>query len=183
MITATQLRVGNVFKNNEGLFRVLKVTHITPGKGNAQVQADIRNLKTGIKTNIRFRSAESIEKVDTEERTVTLLYQTDDTYHFMDPKTFEQFEFSQTFLEDSLRYLKPEAELTLMSCEGNPISINLPLRMKYTVVECDPPAKGMAGALKDIKVDNDAVFKAPLFIKPGDVVVIDTETGDYVEKG
>ena len=183
MITATQVRVGHVLKIDNTLFRVLKAQHITPGKGNAQVQADIRNLKTGIKTNVRFRSVESVEKVDTDERVMNFLYQEGSTYHFMDPKTYEQMELSQVLLEDALRYLKPEAQVTLMSCEGNVVSVSLPQRMSFTVIECDPAAKGMAGALKDAKVDNDATFKVPLFIKPGDVVVVDTETGDYLEKG
>lgn len=183
MITATQIRVGNILKIDHVLFRVLKVQHITPGKGNAQVQADIRNLKTGIKNNIRFRSVESVEKVDTEEREMNFLYQEGSTYHFMDPKTYEQFELSASLLEDALRYLKPEAQIVVMSCEGNPVSVTLPNRIAFTVVECDPAAKGMAGAMKDAKVDNDSVFKVPLFIKPGDVVLIDTETGNYLEKG
>ena len=183
MITATQVRVGNILKIDNVLYRVLKVQHITPGKGNAQVQADIRNLKNGIKTNIRFRSVESVEKVETDEREMTFLYQEGPTYHFMDPKTYEQFELSATLLEEALRYLKPEAQITMMSCEGNPVSVSLPQRMSFTVVECDPASKGMAGGLKDAKVDNDSVFKVPLFIKSGDVVVINTESGEYLEKG
>ncbi len=177
MISATQIRVGNILKIDNVLYRVLKATHITPGKGNAQVQADIRNLKTGIKGNVRFRSVEAVEKVETEEREMNFLYQEGAIYHFMDPKTYEQFELSSTLLEDALRYLKADAKITILSCEGNPVSVSLPQRMTFTVVECDPAAKGMAGALKDAKVDNDASFKVPLFIKPGDLVVIDTETG------
>lgn len=183
MIAATQVRVGHVLKIDNILYRVLKVQHITPGKGNAQVQADIRNLKTGIKNNVRFRSAESVEKVDTEEQEMTFLYQEGPIYHFMDPKTYEQFELSDTLLEEAVRYLKPEAKITVMSCEGAPVSVSIPSRMNFTVVECDPAAKGIAGAMKDAKVDNEAVFKVPLFIKAGDVVVINTETGDYLEKG
>ena len=183
MMTATQVRVGNILKIDNVLFRVLKVQHITPGKGNAQVQADIRNLKTGIKTNIRFRSVESVEKVDTEEKNMNFLYQEGPIYHFMDPKTYEQFEVSQSLLEDVLPYLKPDAQITLMSCDGSPVSVSPPQRMSFTIVECDPASKGMAGALKDAKVDNGSIFKVPLFIKPGDVVVINTESGDYLEKG
>ena len=183
MIAATQIRVGNILKIDNVLYRVLKAQHITPGKGNAQVQADIRNLKTGIKSNVRFRSVESVEKVDTDERVMTFLYQEGSIYHFMDPKTYEQFELSDALLEDAIRYLKPEAQITIMSCEDKPVSVSLPQRMNFTVVECDPAAKGMAGAMKDAKVDNGAVFKTPLFIRPGDVVVIDTGTGEYLEKG
>lgn len=183
MITATQIRVGNILKIDGVLYRVLKAQHITPGKGNAQVQADIRNLKTGIKNNIRFRSVDSVEKVDTDERAMNFLYQEGSIYHFMDPKNYEQFELPEALLEDAIRYLKPDAQIVIMSCEGRPVSVSLPLRVNFTVVECDPATKGMAGALKDAKVDNGSTFKVPLFIKPGDVVTIDTETGDYLEKG
>ncbi|HPQ82017.1 MAG TPA: elongation factor P [bacterium] len=183
MINATQIRPGYVLKIDGALYRVLKVAHITPGKGNAQVQADIRNIRTGIKTNMRFRSVESVEKVDTESTEITFLYQDGSVYHFMDPKSFEQFEFPEVFLEDVLRYLKPEAALTLLSCDGEHISVSLPQKMSFVVTECDPPSKGIPNATKDATVENGSVFKVPLFIKPGDAVVIDTDTGDYLEKG
>ncbi len=183
MITATQIRVGNILKIEGAIYRVLKVQHITPGKGNAQVQADIRNLKTGIKTNIRFRSVESVDKIETDEREMTFLYQDGTTYHFMDPETYEQHEVSAELLEDVVAYLKPEAKIIVLSHENQPLSIRLPQKMSFVVVECDPPSKGMAGALKNATVDNQAVFKVPLFIKTGDTIIIDTETGDYVEKG
>ncbi len=183
MITATQVRVGYILKLDNVLYRVLKVQHITPGKGNAQVQADIRNLKTGIKNNVRFRSVESVEKIDADERTMSFLYQEGSIYHFMDPKTYEQVELSAALLEEALPYLKPEALITVLSCEGQPVSITLPQKMSFTVVECDPASKGIAGALKDAKVDNGTMFKVPMFIRPGDAVLIDTETGDYLEKG
>jgi len=183
MISATQIRVGNIIKIDGSLFRVLKVTHITPGKGNAQVQTDVRNLRTGIKTNMRFRSVESVEQADSQSREITFLYEDGTMYHFMDPKNYEQFEFPTSFVEDILRYLKPEAIFTLLSCDGENISISLPQRMSFTVMQCDPATRGIAGATKDATVDNGSVFKVPLFIKPGDVIVIDTESGDYFEKG
>ncbi len=183
MISATQIRVGQILKIEGNLFRVLKVQHITPGKGNAQVQTDVRNIRSGIKTNMRFRSVESVELVEAETREISFLYEDSGVYHFMDPKSYEQFEFHKDFVEDVLRFLKPDALMSLMSCDGENISISLPQRMSFTVEQCDPPSKGIAGATKDATVENGSVFKVPLFIKPGDVVVIDTETGDYFEKG
>ncbi len=183
MIIATQIRVGNILKIDNTLYRVLKTMHITPGKGNAQIQIDARNVRTGIKNNMRFRPSESIELVDSDSTEITFLYHDGDVYHFMDPKTYEQFEFPESFVEDVLRYLKPEATVMLLSCGGEKISISLPTRMSFTVEECTPAERGSAGALKDAKMDNGSVFKVPLFIKQGDVVVIDTETGDYFEKG
>ena len=183
MINATQIRVGCILKIDGALFRALKVVHITPGKGNAQIQADLRNVRTGIKTNMRFRSVEVVEEVMAESKDVTFLYQDGQVYHFMDPKTYEQYEFPESFVEDVLRYLRPEATVKLLTCDGERISLSLPSKMSFTVESCDPPSKGSAGNTKDATVENGSVFKVPLFIKPGDIVVIDTETGDYFEKG
>ncbi len=183
MINATQIRVGNILKIDQALYRVLKVHHITPGKGNAQIQTDVRHLKTGIKHNMRFRSVEAVEEVELEARNIHFLYQEASSYHFMDPNSYEQFELSKTFLEDALPYLKPEGQIMLLSHEGQWVSYTLPKRVSLKVVECDPPSKGIPNSQKDAKMENDAIFKVPLFIKPGDEVVIDTETGDYVEKG
>ncbi|MBF0491699.1 MAG: elongation factor P [Deltaproteobacteria bacterium] len=183
MINATQIRSGMILRIENVLYRVLKVQHITPGKGNAQIQTDIRNLKTGIKHNMRFRSVEAVDEVELEASNINFLYQEGDTFHFMDPNSYEQFELSKSFLEDALPYLKPEIQIMILSFEGAYVSYTLPKRVNLTVVECDPPSKGMAGALKTAKVENEAEFKVPLFIKPGDVVAIDTETGEYLEKG
>lgn len=182
MITATQIRVGQILKINNVLFRVLKVQHITPGKGNAVVQTELRNLKTKNKDNIRFRSAETVEQVEVSVQDVSFLYQEDTTYHFMNPTTFEQFEISQEVLEDVVQYLVPEGLLTISIYEGNPVSVSLPIKMKFEILECDPPSKGMAGASKVAKLVNDIEIKVPLFIKVGDVVFIETETGAYLEK-
>lgn len=183
MISATQVKAGHIIRLDGNICRVLKVTHLTPGKGNAQVQAELRNLKTGIKTNMRFRPMDAVDKVDTEEREMTFLYQDGTIYHFMDPETFEQTELHEEQLEDMLPYLRPDAKILMLSCEGEAISISLPDKMSFTVVSCDPPSKGSPGNLKDATVETKAVFKVPMFIKPGDIIVINTETGDYIEKG
>lgn len=183
MINATQVKAGLILKIDNNIFRVLKVWHLTPGKGNAQVQADIRNLKTGIKSNIRLRPMDTVENVDTEEREMTFLYQDGSIYHFMDAETYEQTELHEEQLEDMIPYLKPESKILMLSCEGKSISIRLPDKMSFKVISCEPPSKGSAGNLKDATVETNAVFKVPMFIKEGDVVVINTETGDYIEKG
>lgn len=182
MINATQIRVGDILNIEGVLYRVLRAQHITPGKGNAQVQVDIRNLKTGIKNNMRFRSVDSVEKVDVFEKKVNFLYQDGDMYHFMDPENYEQFELSKSLLEDVIPYLKPESPIVLLTHDERPISVSVPKKMAFTVAECDPPAKGMAGATKDAVMDNGLKVKVPLFIKTGESIVVDTETGDYLEK-
>ncbi|MBX7149038.1 elongation factor P [bacterium] len=183
MIVATQIRVGQILKINNNLVRVLKVQHITPGKGNAVIQTEVRNLKTNNKDNIRFRSAETVEQVSVATRNVNFLYQDGNTFHFMDPASFEQVEIGQDILEEVLPYLVPEGTITVSTYEGTPVAVTLPPKLTFEVAECDPPSKGSAGAFKDAKLINGLIVKVPLFIKAGDAIVVSTETGDYMEKG
>lgn len=182
MINATQIRVGNVIKFDGDLCRILKVQHVTPGKGNAVVQTEFRNLRTGLKMNNRFRSTEIVEKVVVLERKMQFLYQEGKIYHFMDPENYEQIEISEDLLEEALPFLKPEAVLTVSLYEGKPLGISLPSRVTLTVTRCDPPSKGKAGATKDAVLENGNSVKVPLFIKEGDQIVVDTETNSYAEK-
>ena len=182
MISATQIRVGQILKITNTLFRVLKVQHITPGKGNAVVQTELRNLKTKNKDNIRFRSAETVEQVAVDTFDVNYLYQEGTTYHFMNPVNYEQIEITEDVLEDVARFLVPEAMLTVSSYEGSPVSVSLPPKMIFEILECDPPTKGQAGAFKPAKLINDIMVKVPLFLKIGDKISVDTETASYLEK-
>lgn len=183
MISATQIRVGQILKINDNLLRVLKVNHITPGKGNAVIQTELRNLKTKNKDNIRFRSTETVEVAFMTTRNVNFLYQDGTTYHFMDPTNYEQLEISADVLEEVIPYLLPETSLTVSSYEGLPVGVMLPPKMTFEVAECDPPTKGTAGALKDARLNNNMIVKVPLFIKPGDLIVVDIASGSYSEKG
>ena len=183
MIIATQIRVGQILKIENMLVRVLKVDHITPGKGNAVVQTVVRNLKTGNKDNIRFRSSEPVEQADVSVQNVKFLYQDGLVYHFMNPDSYEQIEIAQEILEDVAKFLVPETPLVVSTIDDVAVSVELPPKLTYEVLECDPPSKGAAGAFKDAKLVNDLMVKVPLFIKPGDLVVVDTETCSYSTKG
>ncbi len=182
MITATQIRSGLFLRFNNELYSVLKVQHVTPGKGNAVVQTELRNLRTGIKINQRFRSTESVEEIELVARKMNFLYQEGHAYHFMDPETYEQIELPEAMLGDAIKFLKPEAQITVFRHEDRPVSVSLAPRITFTVEQCDPPTKGMAGATKDAVLENGNIVKVPLFIKPGESIVVDTETNSYLEK-
>jgi elongation factor P len=182
MINATQIRPGLFLKINNELFSVLKIQHVTPGKGNAVVQTELRNLRTGIKINQRFRSTETVEEVELTVRKMNFLYQEGRTFHFIDPETYEQIELPETMLTDAVKFLKPEVQITVFRHEEKPVSVSLAARITFTVQQCDPPTKGFAGATKDAVLENGNVVKVPLFIKEGEAIVVDTETNSYLEK-
>ena len=182
MITATQIRSGLFLKINNELFSVLKVQHVTPGKGNAVVQTELRNLHTGIKINQRFRSTETVEEVELNVRKMNFLYQEGHTFHFIDPETYEQIELPEIMLADATKFLKPEVQVTVFRHEEKVLSVSLAARITFTVQQCDPPTKGFAGATKDAVLENGNVVKVPLFIKEGEAIVVETETNSYLEK-
>lgn len=182
MIPATQIRVGNILKFEGDLCRVIKIQHVTPGKGNAVVQTDLRNLRTGTKINNRFRSTETVEKVEVFDRKMQFLYKEGKIYHFMDPENYEQLEIQEEVLEEAIPFLKPEAVITVSLYEGKPMGIALPSRVTLKVSQCDPPIKGKQGATKEAVLENGNTVKVPLFIKEGDSIVVDTESNSYAEK-
>jgi elongation factor P len=182
MIPATQIRVGNILKFEGDLCRVLKIQHVTPGKGNAVVQTELRNLRTGSKINNRFRSTETVEKVEVFDRKMQFLYKDGKIYHFMDPENYEQLEIQEEVLEEAIPFLKPETIITISLFEGKPMGITLPSRVALKVSRCDPPIKGKQGATKEAVLENGNTVKVPLFIKEGDSIVVDTESNSYAEK-
>lgn len=182
MINATQIRVGHILKFQGDLCRVLKIQHVTPGKGNAVVQTDMRNLRTGTKINNRFRSTENVERVEVFDRKMQFLYNDGEIYHFMDPENYEQLEIKKDLLEEAIPFLKPEGVITISLYEGSPLGISLPARVTLKVSECDPPSKGKQGDLKEAVMENGNRVRVPLFIEEGMEVVVDTESNAYVEK-
>lgn len=182
MIPATQIRVGHILNHEGDLYRVLKTQHVTPGKGNAVMQTDMRNLNTGIKINKRFHSSEKVDRVEVFDRKMQFLYQEGKVYHFMDPETYDQLEIQEDILEEAIPFLKPESVITVSLYENKPVGISLPTRVTLTITQCDPASKGKAGATKEAVLENGNKVRVPLFLKEGDEIVINTETNSYMEK-
>lgn len=182
MTVATQLKKGNVIKLNGELFKILTLTHITPGKGNAVVQTDLRSLKTGVKTNKRFRSAEDVEAAEVRTLKMQYLYSEGEVYHFMDQESYEQYELSKELLGDSMFYIIEENIYDVSTYEDNPIGIELPARMVQKIVETDPAQKGIQGKVKPATCASGLVVKVPLFIEEGEEIVVSTDDGSYIER-
>ncbi len=184
MITATQIRVRDILLLDGQLMSVLKVDHITPGKGNAVVQTDLRNVRTGIKTNRRFRSTEGVEKAYLTSREMQYLYSDGDHYIFMDTANYEQIGLSKDALGDGVNYLKENAPVTVTFYEQDPIGVELPGRVTFKIVECDPPMKTATKTAisKPAKLENGLVVKVPSYLGVGQEVVVDTTTGNYLER-
>ena len=180
-VQATRLRKGMLIKMNNQLHRVLDVKHVTPGKGKAFVQSRMRNVRVGTLLDHKFRSVDSVERVVMDDRQMQFTYRDGDTFYFMDLKSYEQIEMSAETLGDSVNYLLPEATITVSLFEDQAVGIDLPLTVDLRVEETAPAIKGATASaqLKPARLETGLVVQVPPFISNGDMVRVNTETGEY----
>jgi elongation factor P len=165
---------------------VTEFEHIMPGKGSAFVRTKLKNLKSGKVLENTFKVGEKVDVVDLEKRKVQYLYASGDKFAFMDNNTYEQFELSIDVLAGFEKYLKEGLEVVLLFSDGMPITCEFPKKVSYKVTEAEPGVKGDTASgrvTKEVTMENGLKIRAPLFIKEGDTVIINTETGEYAERG
>ncbi len=180
----TELKKGVVVELDGKPFRVIDYNQKVVGRGGSIVNVKIKNLIDGSVIARTFKGQEKVESAEVEKRTVQYLYNDGDKYYFMDPVSFEQFELSSDIIEDSADYMKEGDDLTLQSFNGNVINIELPKNVFLEVTYCEDAVKGdtTSSVLKDATVETGLKVKVPAFIKVGDVISVDTETGAYRER-
>ena len=184
MLPATQLKVGMIVLHNDGLYKVSDLTHLTPGNKRGKVQTKLYSLKNNSYYDVRFRSEDSIEVVQLDRKVMEFLYQTDDTYTFMDTSTFEQIDIPAGVLGNAIDYLLPNTQLKVEFHEGTPVGIELPITVELQIVETDPPLRGATASAspKSARLETGIVVKVPQFLLTGDVVRIDTRDNSFVER-
>jgi len=184
VINVVSVRVGNILEWNNGLWRVMKTQHVTPGKGVACMQLEMRNIETGTKTNKRFNSTEKVERVVLSQRDMQYLYADGDDYHFMDMETYDQITLGADMLENVLPYMLPEAMVTVEFHEERPLNVKLPQTVILEVVECDASIKGQTatGSYKPGKLETGASIMVPPYLESGTKVKVNTETGEFMER-
>ncbi len=181
---ATQIRKGNVLKLNNGLYKVLVMDHVTPGKGRAHVQTKLRNLMDGTQTEMRFRSDEGVEKAFLENKEMQYLYDDADGYHFMDTTTYEQVHLTADDIGDAVNYLVADMLLSVQWHETTPIGVDLPPVVEMTVVETQPGVKDATASAqrKPATMNTGLIVQVPSFINEGEVLKISTLDGSYSER-
>lgn len=184
MISVTDLRSGVTFEDQGQIYEVLSYEHIKMGRGSANIKVKIRNLRTGSTTEKSFISGARVQDITPEKRKAQYLYNDNLGYHFMDSQTFEQFILDQGKVADKGKFLKEGMEISLLTFEGEPLSLELPVKMELRVAETDPGFRGdsVSNIYKDAILENGLKIKVPLFIKTGELVRVDTRTGAYVER-
>jgi len=184
MIEATELKNGTTFLSNKAPYKVIKYTHTKLGRGGATVRVTARNLLTGAIEDKTFGSNIKVEEVSLVKKKLEFLYSEGKTAFFIDPKSYEQVEIPSNVIEDELPFIKEGQEVNVLFWEEKPISVEIPQKVALLVIETPPGVKGNSATniFKPAKLENNLSVKVPLFINKGDKVVIDTRTGEYVER-
>jgi len=183
-IDTSQFRNGLKLELDGQPFVMTYFQHVKPGKGGAFVRTKIKNLVTGRSVERTFRSGEKMQEANVEERTMQYLYHDGDNLVFMDTHTFDQIPISEEGVGDAMRFLKENTNVDVLFWNDKPINIEPPAFVELEVVKSDPGLKGdtSSGASKPATLETGAEIQVPLFIKEGDILRVDTRTGEYTER-
>lgn len=184
MIYTNEFRNGLRIEYEGDPFIIVECQHVKPGKGVAFVKARIKNLRTGVGLDVNFRSGDKVGKPDVELKEMQYLYKDGDMYYFMDTENYDQKPVTEEQLGDSRKFLKENTTVTVLFYKGNPISIELPSKVDLKIIKSDPGIRGdtAQGATKPAELETGAVVQVPLFITEGEVIRIDTRSGEYLER-
>lgn len=184
MISTNEFKTNVTVTIDGDAWQVVEFQHVKPGKGAAFVRAKMRNLCTGAVVERTFNAGERMPKARIDRRAMQYLYESDGNYVFMDNETYDQTELTKEQLGNAINFLKENMDAKIMFFEGRVLGVDLPNTVELTVVETEPGIKGdtATGGSKNATMDTGYVVKVPLFINEGDVLNIDTRTGDYISR-
>jgi elongation factor P len=180
-LLATQLRKGMIVKIENKLFRIFDRQHVTPGNLRGFVRVKMRNIQNGSMAEEKFRSEDIVERVSLEQKEMQYLYNDNDGYHFMDTATYDQVQLQADLIGDLVGFLKPEMSVEVEFYGENPIGIELPQTVDLKVVSTMPAIKGATATnqTKPATLETGVIIQVPPFIGEGDVIRVNTETGEY----
>ena len=184
MLNINDLKTGITFKYAGDPYIILKAAHLKMGRGAAVLQSKIKNLKTGVTLEHTFKPADKFDEADLEKRKADFLYSQDNKCYFMD-ENYEQFFIEKSLIAEQLKFIKEGSSVNILYFEDKPISLELPPKINLKVVYAPPAVRGdtaQGSVKKMVKLETGAEINAPIFIKQGDIIKINTETGQYVER-
>ena len=183
-INASEIRVGMLIEYKNDLWQVLKTQHVKPGKGGAFAQVEMKSVNKNTKLNERFRSSETVEKASLDEINYSFLYEDENNYFFMEPKSFEQIEIKKEIVGDKGKLLTENLTVSISFYNESPISIELPNQVTCKIETTDAALKGqtVSSSYKPAVLNNGLNIQVPPFIESGDEVIIDTRNLEYIKK-
>lgn len=183
-VNANEMRPGHVLEHNGKLWVITKTAIVQPGKGGAFIQLEMKDVRTGTKSIERFRTQETVERARLDDHDMTFLFAEGDLFTFMDKESYEQIAIPRDIIGDQAVFLQDGMEVTVQSFEGAPLSVELPPKVTLQIVEADPVVKGQtaSSSYKPAKLENGVSILVPPHIEAGTRIVVDTASGEYVER-
>jgi elongation factor P len=180
-VSTAEFKKGLKIVYDDQPYVIVDFQHVKPGKGGAFIRTKLKHMRLGKVIDNTFRSGEKVELVDFEDKHMQFLYK-DDRYHFMDTETYEQVSLSADEVVDAREYLKENTEVEVLYIDGSPVTVELPNFVEIAVARTDPGVRGdtAQGGTKPATLETGAVVQVPLFLNEGDVVKVDTRTGEYL---
>lgn len=184
MITAGNFRKGNTFEMDGEVYQIIDFQHVKPGKGAAFVRTKIKNIVTGSTIEKTFSPTEKVPRAHIETKEMQYLYNDGNLYYFMDTETYEQIPLNQDQVEDAIKFIKENMNVTIKFYKGEAFSVEPPFFVELEVTHTEPGFKGdtATGGSKPATLETGAVVQVPLFVNVGDIIRIDTRTGEYMER-
>ena len=183
-INAGEIRVGMLLEHKNDLWQVLKTQHVKPGKGGAFAQVEMKSINKNTKLNERFRSNETVEKASVDEKKYNFLYEDENNYFFIDPKSFDQIEIKKNIIGEKGKLLSENLEVLISFYNEIPISVDLPNQVTCKIDTTESSLKGqtVSSSYKPAVLANGLSVQVPPFIEPGDEIIVDTRSFEYVKK-
>lgn len=184
MLNFNEIKTGKVIKVNAEPYIIIKTDHHKMGRGGAVLKIKCRNLINGNVLERTYQGSEKAEEAETETKKANFMYKDKDEAYFMDNDSYEQFNLHLEEIGEAAKFLKDGTDVDVLYFENKPVSISLPVKMDFKVVSAPPGIKGnSAGNVnKQVEIETGAVLNVPMFINEGDVIRINTDTGEYVER-
>ena len=184
MISAGDFRNGVTLEIEGNIYQILEFQHVKPGKGAAFVRKKLKNIISGRIVEKTFRPTEKFPKAHIERKDMQYLYTDGELYHFMDVETYDQIALNEETIGDALKFVKENEMVKICSHNGNIFAVEPPLFVELQITDTEPGFKGdtAQGATKPATVETGAVVYVPLFVEQGDVLKIDTRTGEYLSR-
>jgi elongation factor P len=184
VMNLTDIKTGKKILWNEDPFVVLDYQHTFLGRGGAVVRTKLKNLRSGAIVDYAFQDKDKFDEAEVTKKAAQYLYHEGDRYSFMNLEDYDQFELERSILGSAATYLVDGTEVSVLYWEGRPLTVELPVKMTFTVAEAPPGIKGdtASGGDKVVTLENGLSLTTPLFVKAGDRVIVNTEKGTYVSR-
>jgi len=184
MYDSSEIRKGLKIEMGGDVYTIVSFQHVKPGKGGAFIRTKLKSLSRGAVVEKTFRSGEKLGKPDLQEKKMQFLYREGEQFHFMEEETYEQTFLTEEQLGVSKEFLKENTTIDVLFHDNKPIAVELPTFVEIVIAETEPGERGdtVSGGTKTATLETGAVIQVPLFLNEGDMVKVDTRTGEYVER-